>query len=103
MDVKYIESPHKGWNHYMFERQGRRWSLLTIENDHEPGHSLISPECTHDERNPPWPHYHIMRLEGVVTALAAACLIDAVFNAFEQGVEKGQTLKQLEIRKTLGL
>lgn len=92
---------HPGRKRYNFERQGRRWSLLTIDTgrDGEPPHSLLSPRDS--DRQQPWPHFYIRNVDGIISVPAAALVIDVVYTAWRAGIDHGRKIKAAEIREAL--
>ena len=95
------EGEHPGWNRYKFERMGRSWDLLTIDDGKEPSRSLLTPDDV--VRNDPWPGYMIQGLVGVLSVPAAVVMIDRFYYAWRIGQEAGYSNAQHDMRKALGI
>lgn len=94
--------PHKGWVRFLFETQGRPWSLLTIDNpDREPPFSYLSPKD--NVRANPWPHYHIDKFDGILSVEAAVLVISRIYTAYSHGIDQGQVEAKAAFRKAIGL
>lgn len=98
--TEVVVGEHPGWKRTYFDYQNRPWSLLVIENKGEAA-SLLSPQD--EDKNQPWPHFHIMELHGIITPEAAETIILAVYAAFGNGKMEGIRVQRNAVRSVLGL
>ena len=106
--------PHRGWTWYYFEYAQRRFKLLTqvgeergykvVDEDAKDKSTIYAEDDGHRTiREQPWPSYHSMSFECLITIEAAITIVRAVFAAYHTGIDQGRVIAQQDIKKSLGL
>lgn len=99
--TRVVLDEHPGWTRTYFTCQSRPWNVLTTVGKDGSARSLLSPKD--DIRDQPWPYFHIMALDGIITPDAAATIIIAVYSAYSSGKTAGVVAQRSAVRAVLGL
>ncbi len=94
-------SEHVGWDRKHFDYAQRTWSLLVINREDEQS-SMIS-EVRGRSNAMPWPQYHHMNIDGLLTVDGAVAILSRVFAAYDDGALEGIKEARAGMRRTLGL
>jgi len=90
---------HSGWTRKHFEHIGRPWALLTIEQPDDV-RSQVWP--LDGDKRQPWPSWHIMSVDVILSVDAAVAVITTVYRAHTEGLLQGSKDAKAEIRRVLG-